>query len=102
MGQKQDGRVVLRSVRALVLDNLLERDRLAVLSAAADLLEDDMDDLVREVWLPEGIAHGSFDAAVTEHAGEPGQEGNKPGVYRAVKKSAWFEKGPRNIEPPLA
>lgn len=86
-------RVVLRGAQAFVLDEMTQDQRNELLTWTMP---------VRDVWVAEAMAPGSFDAAVEAHAGKSGEEGNKPGRYRAVKKAAWLEKGPRVIEPPLA
>lgn len=85
-------RVVLRGVQVVVLDELTPSQRVAICDAA----------LAREAWLVEGASAGSIDAAIEAHAGKSGEAGCVPGQYRAVKKAAWLEKGPRVIEPPLA
>lgn len=87
-------RVVLRGVQVVVLEELTPTAREGFLSAHAPTQH--------EAWIPEAMAHGSFDAAVEAHAGRSGEEDNKPGRYRAVKKAAWLERGPRVIEPPIA
>lgn len=94
MAQKGVGvgeRVVLRGVQVIVLDDLPHAQRLQVVDFAWS-----------EAWIAEAMAPGSFDVAVEAHAGRSGEQGNKPGRYRAVKKAAWLEKGPRVIEPPIA
>lgn len=92
-------RVVLRGVQVIVLDDLKDGDRRAI----QELGLEGIVVTEREAWVVEALAHGSFDAAVEAFAGKSGEElGNKPGRYRAVKKAAWLEKGPRVIEPPLA
>lgn len=96
-------RVVLRGVQVIVLDDLLPVLRTAVEDEIARLGATPAEDAsIREAWIPEALEPGSFDAAVEAHAGKSGEQGNKPGRYRAVKKAAWLEKGPRVIEPPIA
>jgi hypothetical protein len=99
VGQRQEqGRVVLRGVQVIVLDDLSDGEQRAIRG-----MTDEWNTGVysQEAWIPEALKPGSFDAAIVAHAGESGEQGNRPGRYRAVRKGAWFEKGPRNIEPPL-
>lgn len=93
--RQEQGRVVLRGVQALVLDDLFPEQRAAVLAIVKETQ-------MKEAWIAEALQPGSFDAAIVAHAGESGESGNCPGRYRAVRRGAWFEKGPRNIEPPLS
>jgi hypothetical protein len=92
-------RVVLRGVQVIVLDDLAPNERREALTAITGM----SDSLAhREAWVVEAMASGSFDAAVEAFAGKSGESmDNKPGRYRAVKKAAWLEKGPRVIEPPI-
>jgi hypothetical protein len=100
-GQRQEqGRVVLRGVQVIVLDDLPAETRRKICDAAA-MRPAETPWPQCEAWITEALQPGSFDAAIVAHAGESGEQGNRPGRYRAVKKAAWFEKGPRNIEPPL-
>lgn len=89
----QGERVVLRGVQVIVLDDLA--------TELCEVVEAGSPEPTREAWVIEGLAQGSFDAAVEAHAGRSGEQGNKPGRYRAVKKAAWLEKGPRVVEPPI-
>lgn len=93
-------RVVLRGVQVIVLDDLSEPARREIVDRATGDAGYGLGR--REAWIPEALEPGSFDAAVEAHAGRSGEQGNKPGRYRAMKKAAWLEKGPRVIEPPIA
>jgi hypothetical protein len=95
--RSEAGRVVLRGVQVIVLDDLDLDTRRAML----EILEDRANDVfieshaVREAWLPIAARGGSYGESIIAAAG------NEPGKYRSVKRAAWFEQAPRHVEPPL-
>jgi hypothetical protein len=85
-------RVVLRGVRALVLDDMPASRQHAVLEAAHQ-------DTV-EAWVPMAMRPGTVEAAVKAYAGPSGTPGGWPGTYKAVPYTSWYTP-PLVIEPPL-
>lgn len=85
-------RVVLRGVRAIVLDDLEDEQRLEI--------ERDHSDRVVEAWVAVASRPGVMDAAVKAYAGQSGAPDARPGKYKAVPHGSWFV-SPLVIEPPL-
>jgi hypothetical protein len=79
------GRVVLRGVQVIVLDDLSDADRHVALGIAT----------AREAWIPVAAEGGSYGESINRAA-----NGN-PGKYRSVKRAAWYEQAPRHVESPL-
>jgi hypothetical protein len=86
------GRVVLRGVQVIVLDEipLDARNRIQTVLDAIGGRQP------CEAWLVEGAQPGTYDEAILNAAD------GIPGKYRAVKVKAWREQAPRHVEPPLS
>lgn len=91
--QKGPSRVVLRGVRALVLDDLPAAVLQAVLEAAPSHEP-------VAAWIAVAARQGTVEAAIRSHAGQSGAEGAKAGHYKAPPAASWFV-SPLVIEPPL-
>lgn len=87
-------RVVLRAVRAVVLDDLPPGTQRAVLEAAGT------PPVERVLWEPLTLRQGTVEAAIKAYAGPSGEENNTPGTYRAIPRGSWGV-SPLVIEPPL-
>lgn len=90
----QPGRVVLRGVRVLVLDDLSGGDR--------DVLDDAglLDANPPEAWLAVAARSGTYDGAIKSYSGQSGSPDCVPGKYKALPRGSWFV-SPLVIEPPL-
>ena len=85
-------RVVLRGVRALVLDDMPDAE-------ARRLLEQNGCE-ARLAWVAEASGAGTVEAAVKSHAGQSGAPDAKPGTYKALPVASWRVPA-MVIEPPL-
>lgn len=85
-------RVVLRGVRALVLDDMPEAE-------AKRLLEENGHE-AQLAWVAEASGTGTVEAVVKSYAGQSGAFGARPGTYKALPVASWRVPA-MVIEPPL-
>lgn len=91
-------RVVLRGVRAIVLDDLAPGMQDEVIAALRGIGLPG--GITSEAWLPVALRAGQADKAIEAFAGKSGALACLPGTYKAIPAGSWFV-SPQVIEPPL-